>query len=79
MAKTPSKKDEFKLRDFSEVSTAEIADIARKAGQEARQESLDAGCEVVSEDEQGRTVITKKLPDGTEERIVQGETKDGGE
>ena len=37
-------------RDFTDFSTDEIADIAKKAGEKARQESLDAGLEVISQD-----------------------------
>lgn len=67
----------IKLRDPSDFSIDEIADIALEAGLEARQQSLDAGCEVVSEDSQGRTVIDKKLSNGTIERTIKdGKTSD---
>lgn len=54
-----------KKRDYSEFSLDEIEELARKSGLEARQESLDAGIEVMSQDEEGNLILEKKSEDGS--------------
>lgn len=57
-----------KKRDYSEFSVEEIEELAKKSGLDARQESLDAGIEVMSQDEEGNLILEKKSKDG---RIVE--------
>ncbi|WP_020406604.1 hypothetical protein [Hahella ganghwensis] len=69
-------KDDYELRSFDDVSVDEIAELALQAGKQARDRALNAGLEVCRIDEQGRTVIDKKLPDGTIQTTIQEESKE---
>ena len=47
-------------KDISDFSIDELQRIAKEAGLEAREESFDAGLEIMSQDERGNLIYEKK-------------------
>ena len=50
--------------DINDLSMDELNQIGKEAAEKARQESIDAGLEVWSKDDKGRTIADKKDSDG---------------
>ena len=59
-----------KFKSFSDIPSEELAEIAKDATLAARQESLDAGLEVTSIDEEGNIVVDKKDESGNVVRKI---------
>ena len=63
-------------KSFSNASIHEIKKLALMAGKQARNNALDAELEIRYTDEEGNTVIDRKLPNGKIETTFQGQTDD---